>query len=306
MTPSSSLDIRPDVAAAVAAGRPVVGLVTAPLALSLPWPSGLDAARAAEAAVRQEGAVPAFLAVCAGRLAVGLEAAEIEALARGHGVHKASRRDLAAAVTLGRTAGTTVAAGMYLAHRAGIRLLATGSIGGAHTGGEQAWDVSADLLELSRMPVAVVCAGARSILDLGRTVEMLESYSVPVIGYQTDRFPAFYVRHGRPRVAARVDDPGTAAALLATHWALDGAGVVLAQPAPESVALDPNEFAHGLLELEQQAAQDAPGGHPPASPTARLARLTQGKTLRAYQAIFVANARLAAQVARRLAEGSRK
>jgi pseudouridine-5'-phosphate glycosidase len=301
MTPSPPpLDVRPDVAAALAVGRPVVGLVTAPLLLSLPQPAGLETARAAEEVVRHEGAVPAFLAVVAGRLTVGLDVAQLDALARGD-VHKASRRDLGVAVALGRNAGTTVAAGMYLAHRAGIRLVATSSIGGAHAGGDQAWDVSADLVELGRTPVAVVCAGARSILDLPRTVEMLETYAVPVIGYRTDHFPAFYIRLGRPKVSVRADDAAQAAALLTAHWGLDGAGVVLAQPAAEDVALGPDEFAHGLLELERQAAHEAGGGPAAASPTARLARLTRGKTLRAYRAIYVANAGLAAQVAGRLA-----
>src|SRR5262249_34897141 len=157
----------------------------------LPWPVNLETARQAEAAVRDAGAVPATVAVWQGRPTVGLGGAELEALARGDGVLKASRRDLAVAVARRRNAATTVAATMSLARRAGVRLFATGGIGGAHRG--EAWDVSADLSELARTPVAVVCAGAKSILDLPRTLEILETQGVPVIGYGTDTFPAFYV-----------------------------------------------------------------------------------------------------------------
>ena len=167
-------------------------------------------------------------------------------------MRKASRRDLAAAVAQGATAATTVAATMALAHRAGIRVFATGGIGGVHPVAPgfrwgQAWpqvpDVSADLTELARTPVAVVCAGAKSILDLSGTLEVLETYGVPVVGYGTDDFPAFYVRSSGLPAAARVDSPAEAAALLAAHWALDGAGVVLAQPLPEEEALNPGALA---------------------------------------------------------------
>jgi pseudouridine-5'-phosphate glycosidase len=294
--------VRPDVAAATAAGRAVVALSSTPFAHSLPWPVNLETARQAEAVIRQEGAVPAVLAVLQGRLTVGLDEAQLERLCRERDVLRASRRDLAAAVTQGRTAAATVAAALYLAHRAGIRLVATGAIGGASTGGDTTWDVSADLLELSRTPAAVVCGGARSMLDLPRTLEMLESFGVPVVGHGTDFFPAFYVRLSSRPVSARVDSPAEAATLLQAHWALDGAGVVLAQPAPEAVALEPDDFAHGLLELERRAStHDGRTRDPAGSLVERLSRLTKGRTLRAYQAIVVANARLAAQVARELA-----
>src|SRR5439155_9339070 len=172
-------DVRPAVAAALAAGRPVVALESTLVAHGLPWPANLETARDAERAVRDGGAVPATIAVLAGVPTVGLGDAEIESLARGSGVRKASARDLAAAVAQKATAATTVAATMRLAHRAGVRVFATGGIGGVHRGAAETWDVSADLTELARTPVAVVCAGAKSILDLQRTLEVLETQSVP-------------------------------------------------------------------------------------------------------------------------------
>jgi pseudouridine-5'-phosphate glycosidase len=188
---------------------------------------------------------------------------------------------------------------MYLARRVGIRLVVTGGIGGVGRT-ENAWDISADLVELSRTPVAVVCAGAKGILDLGRTVEILESYGVPVVGYGTDSFPAFYVRETSHSVSVRVNTAAEAAKVLAAHWQLDGAGVLLAQPAPARVALDPTEYADKILEVERQAASVRGKDLTPFL-TSRLNRLTGGKTLEAYKAILAANAALAAAVARELA-----
>ncbi len=176
----------------------MVALESTLIAHGLPWPVNLETARAAEAAVRREGAVPATVAVWRGRPTVGLDDAELEHLARATDVRKASRRDLAAAVAQGATAATTVAATMFLAHRAGVRVFATGGVGGVHPCGPGAVpavaDVSADLHELARTPVAVVCAGAKSILDLAATLEVLETSGVPVVGYGTGEFPAFYLR----------------------------------------------------------------------------------------------------------------
>jgi pseudouridylate synthase len=294
-----SLDVLPEVATALQTGKPVVALVTAPLTHSLPRPVNLDAARSAALAIRSEGAVPAFLAVMRGRLTVGLSDASLHELVNADKAVKASRRDLGLVVAQHLAAGTTVAAALAMAHWAGIRLLASGNIGGAHSNG-QSWDVSADLVELSRTPVAVVCGGARSILDLQRTAEILESYSVPVVGYRTSMLPAFYIPISQTPVSARVDTPEAAAAMLRAHWDVGGAGLVLAQPAAQEIALQPDEFANGLLELERQAASNVPGS-PPVSLTARLSRLTRGKTVRAYQAIYIASARLAAQIAVRMA-----
>ncbi len=300
----TSLEVHPDVAAALREGRPVVALESTLIAHGLPWPLNLETARAAEDAVRRAGALPATVAVWEGLPTVGLDAEQIEELAQGHDILKASRRDLGAAVARRRTAATTVAATMFLAHQAGIRLFATGGIGGAHREPAPPWDISADLGELARVPVAVVCAGAKSILDIPRTLEILETLSVPVIGYGSDEFPAFYLRGSGAPVSARADTPEQAAAILRAHWDLDGAGVVVAQPLPADAALDPAEFAQALQEAEGRAATAGIRGQA-LTPflLAQLAEITSGKSLRANQALIVANAELAARIAVVMAKG---
>jgi pseudouridine-5'-phosphate glycosidase len=301
MNTTVALDVRPEVSAALKAGRPVMALTSAPIGHSLPWPKSLEIARLAETAARAEGATPAFVAVWQGHLTVGLSAGELEELSRGASALRASRRDLATAVARRLTAATTVAASMYLAHRAGIRVLAASAVGGASSG---TGDVSADVVELSRTPVAVVTAGARTVSDLPRTAEVMESFGVPVVGYGTDSFPAFYQRPGSQPASVRVDRPAEAAALLAAHWGMGGAGVVIAQPTPAEVALFPDEVQPALREVSNQAARGGVRTRdlPPALMD-RLNRMTGGRALLAYQAIFEANARLAAQLARALAAG---
>jgi pseudouridine-5'-phosphate glycosidase len=301
-----AVDVRPEVAAALREGRPVVALESTLIAHGLPRPLNLDTARAAEAAVRAEGAVPATVAVWRGRPTVGLSDGEIAELAFADGILKASRRDLAVTVAQKKTAATTVAATMFLADQAGIRVFATGGIGGAHRDAAQPWDISADLIELARIPVAVVCAGAKSILDIPRTLEILETLSVPVIGYGTDEFPAFYLRSSGERVSARLDTAAETAAFVTAHWALHGGGVVIAQPLPAEAALAADEFTTALERAERQAsAANIRGNALTPFLLARLAEATTGKTLRANQALIVANARLAAQVAGELTKGGR-
>jgi pseudouridine-5'-phosphate glycosidase len=296
------IDVRPEVAVALRRGQPAVALESTLIAHGLPWPLNLETARAAEAAVRAEGAVPATVAVWQGRPTVGLGGHELEHLARDREVRKASRRDLAAAVAQKATAATTVAATMHLASLAGIRVFATGGIGGVHRPAAghapAAPDVSADLLELARTPVAVVCAGAKSIVDIPATLEVLETHGVPVVGYGTDEFPAFYLRSSGCPAGSRADTPAEVAALLAAHWALGGAGAVVAQPPPADAALDPGDFAAALRQAEARAAREGVRG-PALTPflLARLAELTGGRTLAANQALVVANAVLAAKVA---------
>jgi pseudouridylate synthase len=307
--PSASLHFGSEVADALHAGRPVVALESTLVAHGLPWPVNLATARAAEQAVRAEGAVPATVAVWQGCLTVGLSDAELEVLARsaeagsGLSVRKASRRDLAAAVVQKATAATTVSATLLLAHRAGVRVLATGGIGGVHPAlaGGQSFDVSADLPELARTPVAVVCAGAKSILDLAATLEVLETLAVPVVGVGTSDFPAFYLRSSGHPVAARVETAEEAATLVTTHWHLGGAGVVLALPLPAETALYPAALASALRSAEDLARAGGVSG-PALTPflLARLAEATGGETLRANHALIVANARFAARVARSL------
>lgn len=301
MIASSLLDVQDDVATALKEHRPVVALESSLIAHGLPWPLNLATAHEAEEAVREEGAVPATIAIVKGRPTVGLGDEQLEELAHCGNAFKASRRDLAIAVTKRLTAGTTVAATMYLANQVGIQLFATGGIGGAHRGTTHAWDISADLIELTRVPVAVVCAGAKSILDISRTLEVLETQGVPVIGYGTDEFPAFYVRTSGEAVPSRVDNPEEAAALLQAHWLLGGAGVVLAQPVVADVALEQGEFENVLKQAEKHAVSAGVRGKE-LTPflLGNLATLTEGKSVRANQALVVANARLAARVARQL------
>jgi pseudouridylate synthase len=304
------LTVSEEVAAAPAAGRPVVALESTLVAHGLPWPANLETAREAESAVRAGGAVPATVAVWHGRPTVGLMGDQLEELARASGVLKASRRDLGAAVGLGRLAATTVSATMALAHAAGVRVFATGGIGGAHraAGGAVSWDVSADLTELARTPVLVVCAGAKSLLDLPRTLEILETFGVPVLGYRTDRFPQFYVADDADAlpVSARVETAADAASVFDAHVRLGGGGALLAQPCPGEVAVPADVFDNALgRALADAHAAEATG--PKATPfiLARLAELTAGRTLAANRALIVANAALAAQVAVALAGHAR-
>ena len=320
------LRVTDEVRAAAAAGRPVVALESTLIAHGLPWPVNLETARESEAAVRAAGAVPATIAVLGGAPTVGLSDEQLELLARTHGVRKASRRDLGAAVALKQNAATTVSATMALAHAAGIRVFATGGIGGAHrellevesdefgnkapTGASvlnlssslitSAFDISADLSELARTPVLVVCSGAKSILHLPRTLEVLETVGVPVVGYRTNTFPTFYVRDRYPLlpVSARVDSARDAAELFAAHVRMGGAGAVLAQPCPSEVAVSAAEFDRWFAEAESAAhTTGVTGAKVTPVLLARIAELSGGKTLVANRALIVANARLAAEVA---------
>jgi pseudouridine-5'-phosphate glycosidase len=298
---TSILHIRADVAQAITHKRPVVALESTLIAQGLPWPLNLETARAAEAAVRDEGAIPATIGIIEGKPTVGLVDAELQALAQQKNVLKASRRDLAVAVVKRLTASTTVAATMLLAHQAGIRLFATGGIGGAHRDSNHSWDISADLSELARTPVAVVCAGAKSILDIPRTLEILETAGVPVVGYGTEEFPAFYVHSSGEPITARVDTPRQAADLFRAHWSFGGNGIVLAQPLDRHVALEPESFLNALSAAEQEAMGSGVRGKE-LTPflLGRLAEITEGQTLKANHMLVIANARLAAQVARAL------
>ncbi len=252
--PISLLDVRPEVAEAIARGQPVVALESTLISHGLPWPWNLETAHLAEAAVRAEGAIPATIAVIDGRPTVGLSIDELRRLAQSENVLKASRRDLAYAVAQKRTAATTVAATMVLAQHAGIRLFATGGIGGAHRD-THPWDISADLTELGKVPVAVVCAGAKSILDIPRTLEILETQSVPVVGFGTDQFPAFFIPSSGEAIQNRLDTPEQAARFLHAHWELGGAGVVIAQPVDPHVAVEPGDFLNALSAAEREAMQ---------------------------------------------------
>lgn len=290
------LTIADEVTEALQTGKPVVALESTLIAHGLPWPINQETALEAEAAVRQSGAIPATIAIWRGRPIIGLSQKQIMELAEARDVAKASRRDLALAVVRGQTAATTVAATMFLAYQAGIRLFATGGIGGVHPG--DAWDVSADLVELGRIPVAVVSAGAKIILDIPRTLEVLETLGVPVLGYQTSEFPAFYVRSSGCTVPARVETASDAAAFLDQHWRLGGAGVLIAQPIPYENELDGRLMKDAIARAHDRAEKEGIAG-PRLTPflLAELARATEGKTIAANKALVIANARLAGQIA---------
>ena len=291
------LTVSDEVLAALAANRAVVALESTLIAHGLPWPANIETARESEAAVRAAGAVPATIAIPHGAPTVGLSDSQLEELARADNVLKASRRDMGAAVAQKRTAATTVSATMALAHAAGVRAFGTGGLGGAHRDAEP-FDISADLTELARTPVLVVCAGAKSILHLPRTLEILETLGVPVWGYRTAAFPAFYVRESALPVSAQLDSPREAAAAFAAHVRMGGKGAVLAQPCPPDVAVPASEFDAWLHEAERAArAAGVTGAKVTPFLLARLAELSGGRTLTANRALIVANARLAAEVA---------
>lgn len=299
------LDLHPEVAAALAAGRPVVALESTIISHGMPWPQNVQTALRVEAAVREHGAVPATVAVVGGRFKAGLTTAEIETLGRaGLAVPKASRRDLPFLVADLATGATTVAATMIIAAMAGIRVFATGGIGGVHRGAETSFDISADLQELARTPVAVVCAGAKAILDLKLTLEYLETHGVPVIGYGTDELPAFYSRASGLKLGHRLDTPQGVAAVLRAQWRADlGGGAVIAQPIAPEHEIPTARMAVHIRQAQDEAAQQGVEG---AAVTpfllARVAELTGGASLAANIELVLANARLAARVAAALCQ----
>jgi pseudouridine-5'-phosphate glycosidase len=294
------LDLHPDVAAALAEGRPVVALESTIVAHGMPWPQNVETALAVEAEVRSHGALPATCAIVDGRLKAGLMPAQIEQLGRaGAALPKASRRDIAIVVARGASGATTVAATMIVAALAGIRVFATGGIGGVHRGAALSFDISADLQELARTPVAVVCAGAKAILDLRLTLEYLETHGVPVIGYRTDSLPAFYTRDSAFGVDARLDEPAQIARAMQAHWALGlDSGLVIANPIPEAHAL-PRDVVERAIEqaLAEAAAQGIAGKAATPFLLARVNALTGGDSLRSNIALVLDNARLAARIA---------
>ncbi len=279
-------------------GRPLVALESTVISHGLPWPDNLACARALEAAVRQAGAVPATLAVMDGRVKIGLEEYELQRLAR-EGAQKASCRDLATLIAAGSTGATTVAATVRLARLAGIAVFATGGLGGVHREVLESFDESADLTELARNRVLVVCAGAKSLLDLPRTLERLETLGVPVLGYGTDRFPAFFCTDSGLPVPGRVDTPQAAAQVFAAQCALDlPQGIVVAQPPPPRLAL-PRADVEAWLAQASAMAREAGVQGKALTPflLKRLTELSGGRTLEVNLALIEANAALAGQIA---------
>ena len=299
------LDIAPEVRAALQSGQAVVALESTIICHGMPPPGNIETALSVEQAVRDNGAVPATIAILDGRLKVGLTSQQINYLGdKGKQVVKTSRRDIPFLLARRQDGATTVAATMIIAAMAGIRVFATGGIGGVHRGVESTMDVSADLQELARTNVAVVCAGIKSVLDIGRTLEYLETHGVPVVGYQTDTLPAFYTRDSGFPVDYRVDKPMEVAAAMKIKWAtgIDG-GLVIANPVPESWSMDPDEIEKVIAEAIDQMNRDGITGKD-TTPflLSRIAEQTSGDSLATNVQLVLGNAKFAAEIAVAAAE----
>ncbi|HWV02119.1 MAG TPA: pseudouridine-5'-phosphate glycosidase [Devosia sp.] len=303
MTLSPFLKLSPDVTGALAAGRPLVALESTIITHGMPYPQNLEMAGKVEAIIREAGAVPATVAIMDGAFRVGLTGADLERLAKtGMAAAKASRRDVAALLSSGGVAGTTVATTMQAANMAGIRVFATGGIGGVHRGAESTFDISADLEELGRTQVAVVCAGAKAILDIPKTLEVLETKGVPVIGYGTDEFPAFWTRSSGYPVDHRLDTPEAVAALIEMQFRLGLGGVLVGNPIKAEDALDAGfideNIGKAIADADRQGIS-----RKALTPylLRRIFELTGGKSLISNIALVENNARVAAAIAVALA-----
>lgn len=300
MSNAQYLDVAPEVAQALAAGRPVVALESTIISHGMPYPQNVETALKVEAILRENGAVPATIAILGGRLKAGLSREEIEYLGKkGTAVHKASRRDLAVLAAQGKDGATTVTATMIIAHLAGIRVFATGGIGGVHRGAETSMDISADLEELSRTPVMVICAGPKSILDLGLTLEYLETHGVPVIGYGTDELPAFYTQKSGFPVDYRLDTPEELAAAFRAGESIGlGGGMLVANPIPEEYSMDPDVIDRAISTAVAEAKDRGVHGKE-TTPflLSRIKDLTEGDSLSSNIQLVFHNARLAARTA---------
>ena len=294
------IDIKPEVSEALKNKQPVVALESTIISHGMPYPKNMETALHVETVVREEGAMPATIALMDGKIKIGLTEAEIKLLAqKGRAVIKTSRRDMPYVLSHKLTGATTVAATMIAAEKAGIKIFATGGIGGVHRGASKTFDISADLQELAKTNVAVVCAGIKSILDLGLTLEYLETMGVPVLGYQTDELPAFYTRKSGFKLDYKMNSPQEIAELLQVKWAtgLNG-GVVIANPVPESYALDEQIMKNAI---EQALAEQQKAGIKGKDSTpfllAKVKELTSGQSLVSNIELVLNNARLAAQIA---------
>lgn len=296
------LDISVAVQTALDAGTPVVALESTIITHGMPWPQNLETARAIEATVRDAGAEPATIAVIEGRLCVGLSADQLEALAQAKQVAKLSRADMAVCMAKGGTGATTVAATMIAAHLAGIKVFATGGIGGVHRGADQSFDISADLQELSQTPVTVVAAGAKAILDLPKTLEVLETLGVPVMAYGQDVLPAFWSRGSNLKAPLRAERPAEIAKahLMRAALGLPG-GQLIANPIPAEAEIPHAEIHPIIIRATQDAEANGISGKA-LTPylLQRIFELTEGRSLKANIALVLNNARLGAQIAQEL------
>ncbi len=294
------LDVAPEVAEALKAGKPVVALESTIISHGMPYPQNVETALQVEKIIRENGAVPATIAVIGGRLKAGLFPEEIDYLGKtGSAVAKASRRDLPVLVAQGRDGATTVTTTMMIAHMAGIQVFATGGIGGVHRGAETTMDISADLEELARTPVMVVCAGAKSILDLGLTLEYLETHGVPVIGYGTEELPAFYTRKSGFGVDYRIDTPEDLAKAFYVKQDMGlGGGMLVTNPIPEEFSMDADVINKAISDAVAEAKEQGIHGKE-TTPflLAKIKELTGGNSLDSNIQLVFNNARLAAKTA---------
>ena len=298
------LSVAPEIAEAIAQGKPVVALESTILSHGMPYPQNVEFAHKVEEIVRAEGAIPATTAIMGGKLKVGLNADELLVMCKAEGVGKVSRRDVAVYLATGMTGATTVATTMIIASMAGIRFFATGGIGGVHRGAETTMDISADLEELAQTPVMVVCAGAKSILDLGLTLEYLETKGVPVIGYGTGELPAFYTRKSGFSVDYRVDSPEELAEMFRAQRGLEfKGGMLVTNPIPEEYSMDKEVIDKAIEQaLAECKAQGVHGKETTPFLLARVVELTGGDSLESNIQLVLNNARLAARTACALAK----
>ncbi|GGI73699.1 pseudouridine-5'-phosphate glycosidase [Shewanella gelidii] len=295
------LDVNPEVAQAIAEGKPVVALESTIISHGMPYPQNVETALKVEQIIRDNGAIPATIAILKGRLKVGMTHEEIEYLGKtGLDVIKTSRRDIPFIVAKQADGATTVASTMILASMAGIKIFATGGIGGVHRGAQQTYDVSADLQELANTDVAVVCAGAKSILDIGLTLEYLETHGVPVVGYQTETLPAFYTRESEFGVDYQLDTPEQIATAMKAKWQMGlKGGMVVANPIPEAFAMDKAEIDQVIVDaLTEMDAKGVGGKDSTPFLLAKVAEKTAGNSLKSNIQLVFNNAKLAAQIAK--------
>ena len=298
------LSFSPEVANARATGKPVVALESTIISHGMPYPQNVQTARQVEQIIRDAGAVPATIAIIGGKICIGLTEAQLEELGKSPDAIKVSRRDLAYVLSQGKLGATTVAATMICAQLAGIKVFVTGGIGGVHRGAETSMDISADLQELAQTNVAVVCAGVKSILDIGLTLEYLETHGVPVVSVGQPGFPAFFTRESGFNADFQLDTPAEQACFIATKWALGlNGGVVVSAPVPEAEAMPKEEIDAITLRALQEAAENGVTGKK-VTPflLARIKTLTEGRSLATNIALVKNNARVGAALARALQE----
>lgn len=293
------MEIKPEIEVALRNNKPVVALESTIIAHGMPYPQNVETARTVEEIVRQNGAIPATIGILDGIIKVGLSAEELEKMGNSKDVAKVSRRDLPIIIAGKHNGATTVASTMIIAGMAGIRVFVTGGIGGVHREAQQTFDISADLTELANTNVAVVCAGAKSVLDIGLTLEYLETHGVPVIGYQTDEFPAFYTRNSGFKVLYRVENAAELASIIKTKWELNlKGGIVVANPIPEEFAMDPVLISQSIEKaLEKARLLGITGKETTPFLLAEIKNITGGKSLESNIQLVFNNAKVGAEIA---------